>query len=279
MEGVLPGLWLPEAPRLVLPRELLRQPLGRWKRFRARTLAEEWVFAAPTFVADAASIFSSTGTTKTATVTGQAGDILVAGCVMEGSSETFNVPTNDGAALTWTQRQLDNATASITRLGVWTATLDTSRTIVVTGHISNGTINRWGIVTRAWRGSAGVGASSIAVADTTTPWSVGVTTTQDNSALDWISGDWNAVAGARTALVTGVGAFTERTAVDTSTIYYVEGGYHADVGTAGAKTVGVSAPAAQKWQGIVVEIKGTAGAVKISRPRRSNTSVQHSSTW
>lgn len=213
----------------------------------------------PTFVNHVESIWSSATTTKTVSLPVLAGDIMVIGCVFEGSSDTFTVPTNDGAALTWTQAQLDNTTVNITRLGVWTSVADTSRTIVVTGHAANGTINAWGMYGRVWRDSAGVGASNIVVNDTTANFSVGLTTTADNSAIDLCSGDWSEIVGARTALTSGVGTFTEKTNVDIAGKYFVETGYWADVGVTGAKTVGFSAPAAQTWSGIAVEIKGTAG--------------------
>lgn len=214
---------------------------------------------APTFISHVESVWNTITATKTVSLVVQTGDVMVVGCVFEGSGDTFNVPTNDGAALTWTQAQIDNTTVNITRLGAWTATADSNRTIIVTGHPANGTTTRWGMYGRVWRGSVGVGNSNIAVNDTTANFSVGVTTTQDNSALDLVSGDWAEIVGARTALTSGVGTFTEETSVDVAGVYFVETGFWADVGVTGAKTVGFSAPAGQTWSGIAVEIKGTAG--------------------
>lgn len=203
------------------------------------------------------SAFNTFTVTKTATLTlGQAGDILTFTCVAEDQSTTFSAPTNDGTALTWTQQQ-DAGTASNTRVTVWTATLNTTRTIIITGN-RTGTDNRWGCFATAWGGSAGVGNSNKVEGDTSANFSVGVTASA-NSALVVSWGDWAAISGARTYLTTGVGTYTEKLNGNVASQYSYGGGYHADVGSAGAKTVGSSAPASQDVSIIVVEILGSAG--------------------
>jgi hypothetical protein len=61
----------------------------------------------------------------------------------------------------------------------------------------------------------------------------------------------------RSWLTSGVGALTEQTYDFESGRYTVYGGYHPDVGSAGFKTVGLSAPSGQKWATAAVEVTGT----------------------
>lgn len=230
-------------------------------------LAQSAWAAAPTFIQHAEGVnWTSNTSPKTATVTVQTGDIIVVGGATENNGTTLNTPTNDGAALTWTLRQ--NAVGvNNTQVYGWTTTADSNRTIVVS--ITVGGAGNWGMYARVWRGSDGVGASNKVEGDTTANFSVDLTTTQANSAIDVISDDFAAVAGARTYL-TGAGTFTEKTAVD-GTQHAVRTGYHADAGAIATYTVGVSAPAGQDLSIVVIEIKGTAGAG--SAPQRSLTGV------
>lgn len=219
--------------------------------------------AAPTLAASAQSVWNTNGATKTVSVTVQTGDQIVVGCGTEDTGTTFNTPTNDGTALTWTLKQ-EAAGASNARAAQWTAVADSNRTIIITGNRA-GVNNDWGMYANAWRGSNGIGASNKVEGDTSANFSVGITTTQDNSALDVLIVDWGAVGGARTYLTTGVGAFTEQNNIDDGAQYATQHGYHADVGTAGAKTVGDSAPAGQDVSIVVVEVLGTgAGNVTVN---------------
>lgn len=226
--------------------------------------------AAPTPVqhAEAASWTSVAGT-QTITITGQAADqIVVCACTADAGG-SFTTPTNDNAALTWAQKQLVGTAGQSTKSAIWTTTLDTSRTVVITVNHTTGT--QWGAFSDVFRGSDGIGATAAGtIGDTTNPWSAAITTTQDNSALVVLNGDWAAVVGGRTWLTSGVGTFTEETAINSPTQYSVNGGYYADVGTAGAKTVGVSGPAAQQTMLVVVEVKGSGGvaAPAVWLPRR-----------
>jgi hypothetical protein len=67
------------------------------------------------------------------------------------------------------------------------------------------------------------------------------------------------VAGARTYVTAGAGAFTERHYVGVSELTG-EFGQYANAGTAGSKTVGLSAPAGQRYSLIAVEILGGTSA-------------------
>lgn len=206
----------------------------------------------PIFRQHVQTAFNGQPATQAITFTlAQAGDVLSVACVTEDSGLSFTAPTNDGAALAWALKQ-DADGASNTRVDVWTATLDTTRTIIVTGH--GATTKEWGVIGRAWGGSDGVGATNKVEGDTTANFSVNLTTTQANSAIDVYWADWAATAGARTYL-TGAGAYTEKTNFNDGQ-YSTGSGYHADAGAINTYTIGNSAPAGQDVTFVVVEILG-----------------------
>jgi hypothetical protein len=78
-----------------------------------------------------------------------------------------------------------------------------------------------------------------------------------NSAIVKFNVDWSAQNGAsRSSLTTGVGAFTE-TAYNFNSQYTIYGGYHANAGVAGTKTIGYSVPTGEVYTLLGVEVKGT----------------------
>jgi hypothetical protein len=114
-----------------------------------------------------------------------------------------------------------------------------------------------------WRGSDGVGATNVANNGTGSGApSVGITTTQDNSALSVIDVDWNATTGTDTWTTTA-GTPINRSDFSDGASYGAHTATYADVGATGSKTVGMSAPATQRYGIIVVEIKGTAAATTV----------------
>jgi hypothetical protein len=104
--------------------------------------------------------------------------------------------------------------------------------------------------------------------------SLSITTTQDNSAIVVANGDWNATDGASRTWRTAGSSATENTYFRDSTRYTAYGAYHADAGTAGGKTVGLSAPGGQKYSIIAVEVKGTAAAAATSFVIPTTTMMQ-----
>jgi hypothetical protein len=212
------------------------------------------VATAPTFVTSANSVWNTTTTPKTASVTVQTGDILVAG-VADENITTLNTPTNDGAALTWTLAQAA-AGASNCAVSAWTTTADSNRTIVVSA--THGATEDFGLAVLVFRGSDGVGNSGKVEGDTTANFTASVTTAQANSAIAVFAADFAPALGARTWL-TNAGAFTELVGVagDVSGHYAVRVGYHADAGAAAAYAVGNSAPGSDElW------MRATAHAVR-----------------
>lgn len=226
--------------------------------------------AAPTFIASGATVFNTNTTPKTtANITTQASDVI---CVVGGTGDqatTLGTPT--GNSLTYSLQQSVVVASYCTAYG-WTTTDGTGATFGVS-NTRAGNADLWGIHAIQFRGSTGVGASAKTNVSSGAP-SLSITTTQDNSAIVIACLDWSATDGAsRTWRSVNGSAATELTYFRDSSIYTVYIGYHPDAGTAGSKTVGLSAPAGQKYAIVAVEIKGTAGGgSNFSFPFRRNPS-------
>lgn len=207
---------------------------------------------APAFVGEheVSSWSTTTSTKSTSSFSVQTGDVLVAYGLSEDSGITESV---SGGSLTWTQRQAD-LTANYGAAYVWTATATSNTTITVTFTRTAGS-NRYGGNVLQFRGSSGIGASA-ATHNSGAP-SLALTTTEAHSAIVVASVDWNAVDGSARTWRTGAGSLTEQTYFYVSGQYTGYGGYHADAGSAGAKTVGLSAPSGQKYATVAIEVKGT----------------------
>lgn len=217
--------------------------------------------AAPTFVSahDATNWFDSANTNNSTTFTPGSGNILVALGVI---ADTGTLSIAGGP--TWTLQQ-SNVTASNCQQWGWTGVgAGASATITFTPNQTGaGREKGWGVY--EFSGSDGVGASAKATNQTSGGPSLSITTTQANSAIVVIASDWNAVDGAtrtwRTvngfAPSSGNGAEKEYQRNTSAATHYVA--VYPDAGAAGAKTVGLSAPASgMKWSIIAIEVKGTA---------------------
>lgn len=215
--------------------------------------------AAPSFIQEAETTYNSAASKTTASFSVLAGDVLSAYCIVEGNpAGATAAPTISGGSLTWTPQQ-DVNVDDYTRVIAWTATVDTNKSMTVTIDDPGSTSNFFGGNVLTWRGSDGVGASSKTNVLSGAP-SLGLTTGQDNSAIVVVIGDWTASDGtSRTWRSVNGSAATESTYFRDSSHYTAYGGYHPDAGTAGAKTVGLSAPGSLKYSIVAVEIKGAAG--------------------
>ena len=217
----------------------------------------------PTRVTSSATAFNNATSPKTADVSVESGDVIT----VRFDSETYDsglptwnaVPAVSGGGLTWTEQQrvqINNYNSSL----LWTATATSATTITVsiTYSASNGGYDLWwGFRASVWRGSNGVGNS--AKANGTGLGQLSLTTSSDNSAIDLTVGDWNSIDGAsRTWLTVNGSAITEETYYrDASGSRYTHyTGYSPDAGSAGSKTVGLSAPTGLKYSIIAVEITG-----------------------
>jgi hypothetical protein len=150
-----------------------------------------------------------------------------------------------------------------------TATVDADKSMTVSSSESGIADPRFNLNVLQFRDSDGVGAS-VSNNTTGTP-SISITTTQDNSAVAVIIIDWNAADGASRTWLT-VNSITptsgnggERTYFRNASFYTVYAAYWSDVGAAGAKTVGLSAPGSQQYSIIAVEVKGAASSATLDQ--------------
>jgi hypothetical protein len=232
---------------------------------------------APTLISVTATSYSTTGVTSkaTASISVTAGDILVAKAAMEsgwntGSAADVNITVSDSAGNTWTRKQElahtgTSADDTVSYVTAWTAVAAAtgSTTVTFAQAGATNTAKHFGGEVDVWRGSDGVGATNVANNGTGSGApSVGITTTQDNSALSVIDADWNATTGTDTWTTTA-GTPINRSDFSDGASYGVHTATYADVGAAGSKTVGMSAPATQRYGIIVIEIKGTAAATTV----------------
>lgn len=208
---------------------------------------------APTYVGEhevSSWTTTSSSTKSTASFSVQAGDVLVAYGMTADASITESV---SGGSLTWTPR-ISDETVGYGASYEWTATAPSNATITVTFTRTSGS-NEFGGDVLQFRNSSGIGASSIAHGSGAP--SLGLTTTEAHSAVVVASVDWNAVSGSSRTWRTGAGALTETSYFFSSGGYTGYGGYHADAGSPGAKTVGLSAPTGQQYATAAIEVKGS----------------------
>jgi hypothetical protein len=211
------------------------------------------IFTQPTFVAEYETAWNTTTSPKTVSVTTAVGDVLVCYGMTADGATTLNTPTG-GTGLSWTLRQSAGIVAgNRTPVYIWTATATTAQTLTLSMTRNGTTTWQWGFNCLRFSGSSGIGASSSTIGDGGP--SLNLTTTQDNSAVVVANSDFAVVATARTWRTTA-GAFTEQTYSTVSGQMTVYGGYHPTVGTAGSKTVGLSAPATQTYSIAAVEVLG-----------------------
>lgn len=210
---------------------------------------------APTFIQEAEIAWNTAANAVPSLVTAsfsvQTGDVLVAVGATSDQSVTLTV---SGGSLTWTQQQVVNV-ASNCWVAVWTAIATSSTSFAVTFTRSASADVFYGGNVLIFRGSSGVGAS--AKTNTTGAPSLNLTTTAANSAIVVATADWNAVDGASRTWRTGAGALSEVSYFRDASQYTLYAGYHADAGAVGSKTVGLSAPAGQRYAIVAVEVKGT----------------------
>jgi len=205
---------------------------------------------------------SNTSPKTTTSFNVQAGDVLVAYSANENSNGTAVLGIS-GGALTWALQQRV-LSSNYSEAAVWTATVDADK--AMTASFTNNTGGFFGGNVLVFRNSIGVGSSVKANVSSGVP-SVGITTTQDNSAVVVFNSDWNAVDGSSRVWRTNAGAFTEQTYFRDSARYTVYGGYHANVGSIGTYSVGLSAPSGQKYSIAAVEVRGGTIVAKSDLPQ------------
>lgn len=211
--------------------------------------------AAPTFVASYTS-GEITASPTTVSVTAAVGDLLLVFGMPADSARTMSTPTG-GTGITWTLLTSSVGFASFGNMYVWSGTATTAQTFTLSAT-SNTTGPSIDILVERWSGHGGTGTFGVGHAANAAP-SLALTTTGANSGISVANIDWVPVSGASRVWRTTAGALTEDLyLLGSGGAYY--GGHHPDVGAAGAKTVGLSAPTGQSYNIAAVEVLGTATA-------------------
>jgi hypothetical protein len=221
---------------------------------------KESIMAAPTFVAEYPTVFNTVTTPKTvmSAIAINNGDVLIDVSSKESEIDSPLGITENGTS-SWITIQAD-ATANYAAIASWSYIATTGESLTVTST-KNASGAPWhGSNVLRFSGSSGIGASAKSKGTTGSP-AVTLTTTQDNSAIVMICGDFAAVAGTQTLSSTGgAGSGTLKTGFPgNSNNYGVAIGVYLNAGTAGSKTVGMTAPTGQKWNILAVEVKGVSG--------------------
>jgi hypothetical protein len=209
---------------------------------------------------------STTSPKTTANFDVLTGDVLVAYSVSENyepsaSQGPLGYPPAGTLSITWSLKQ-SHQLADNCELAIWSGTVGSNQSGKnVAFTCIDGTRVYFGGNVLLFSGSDGVGAS--AKNNGSGQPTLDITTTQDNSAIVVIVGDWSAVSGARTWR-SGAGSFSEQSYYADNARYGVHGGFHPDAGASGTKTVGMTAPSTQTWVIAAVEIKGISGGVSLS---------------
>lgn len=216
----------------------------------------------PTLVGTAEAPYGTTGTSKTSgSVSVNQNDVLAVVALASDPVTFSNIDDTDGN--TWTLQQSINVSQFCSAY-VWTATANATDSITVSMDSSSSAAH-WGFTVYVWRGSSGVGNSNKTNVASGAP-SLALTTAQDNSAILTGNGDWNAGSGtSRTwrtvnSITPTSGNGLETKYLQDTSFYTVYEAYWNDAGTAGSKTVGLSAPTGQKYSIVAVEIKGSTAA-------------------
>jgi hypothetical protein len=229
----------------------------------------------PTRVASYITDSTAPTNTKPKTISGipmQNGDLLVVDAVTYDNAGTnvFTTAPTGGSGLTWTSSGVV-AVSGLESRAAWSAPVGSDQTASIT--LTHTATHPWLFTLTVWRAHGGIGAWAAAHNGVTggTP-SVTLNGVQENSAIHYSNGDWNVTAGARTYLSSGVGTATE--------LYYILDGtiqiqynlaVYPDVGAAGNKTVGQSAPTGQRWAAIGIEIIGSSTpSGPVEGPHHSN---------
>jgi hypothetical protein len=186
---------------------------------------------------------------KTLTPTVAVGDclVLVASTANLSPTEPFaTAPSGTGLVVTSRQSLFNGSTTG--DLHVWTATVTTGGSPVVS--LPCGFVDTWVFGIYRYSGVSAVGTSVSAAAAGTT---ISITPGVANAAVFLVMNDGNGAAGLPTANTTA-GAYTNESNVIDSGNGSLYAGHYISVGTAGAKTVGVSAPTGP-WSIIAVELQ------------------------
>lgn len=205
----------------------------------------------PEPVSQPASVFNTNTTPKEVEIVLTTGQTLIA-CGMAANNNASLGITVEATGQTFTERQKVSV-AENSYVILWSCTVVTG-TVKVKFARTSGESQHFGGALQLWTKCSGVGKS--AKTNGSGEPSLSLETEKAESAIAMFIADWNAKTGARTYRTATAGAFTEKNYVQDGSEYTIEGGYHANAGAAGAKTIGLTLPTGQKFAMVGIELKG-----------------------
>lgn len=226
----------------------------------------------PPFVAEYETVWNTSTSPKTISVSGDVGDMLMVFAVNQGwhsGVDSFSTPSGGGLAFTSLQQ---SASVGNCTVGVWTCMPGPQQTFTFSLGQVGPSSDQFGYNVLRFTGANG-GASSL-TQGTGNP-SGSLTTTQDNSAVVAFIGDWAGQDGASRAwgTVNGISP-TEVTYFRVVSNYTVYGAYWPDVGAAGANSYGLTGTGTQTFTVVAAEVLPTpAGNPSGTSPRVQSVMV------
>lgn len=192
----------------------------------------------------------------------QVGDLIVLLAFSENGNQALAVPTWTGAGA-WVQQEVVQLGSQWCTAYAYTCTVTATQTARTISLARGSTPNQFSFYASLWRNHGGVGihdqlndsgVPSLALAAAT------------NSALVLGNSDWNAVDGTVRSWQEVNGSPIVETSYGgtAGSTYIAYTGYVSDSGAAGTKTVGLTAPAGQKYSIVGVEVLGIAGGSAFS---------------
>lgn len=183
-----------------------------------------------------------------------AGDTLVAcGMIYSGAAPPGPMTISDGSSLTWTKRVEQAPGSSRPYLVIWTAPITSTGSVAVGMARGTGS-SQWICSVQCWSGVTSIG-NVISGNDTGNLPNLSLTTTQASSAVVMYVADQIA-SSASITYDESAGTFTSLASFPTVSLfsYSFVGGYYANVGAAGSKALGVTAPSGQVWSAGAIEL-------------------------
>lgn len=180
------------------------------------------------------------------------GNVLVIAAANDNAAatQTFTV-SGTGLVVTGRQLLVDASSAAFNNTSLWTATITAGGTPSVSCTSNTNTVN-YGFAIYVFSGVGAVGTSTSATPSTT--GALSITTGATNSCVLVLLNDFNGVSSARTYLTTA-GAVAVDSTMSDSTAATLDAAHYLSVGTAGVKSVGVSAPTGRTWTMAAIELQ------------------------
>ena len=228
----------------------------------------------PTLISDGQSVFNTTTTPKTVSITVQTGDRVVVMSIAESTGSGSGAdggpintaPTGGGETYNQVATLGTSPTGGHPRAIAWTMTTTGAATFNVSCvKPMNDTAAWWGMTVWVYRNSDGFGTVGAPTVSSTSNL-VTLTTAGANSALAIASSDFAAIDGAsRTRRTINGSTGTEDSYFRDAAHWSAYTQHYDDTGSVGSVTGGYSAPSSQVSAIIAVEVRGTTAAASTTQ--------------